>query len=226
MSTSLREFIESSAWGSQLGQADLARVLATAREVTVAKDCYVVRQGDLASHWTGLIEGLVLQMITNPDGQPTVLTAAGTRSWFGEGTLMRGGRWGYDAVARRHTRVALVPRATFQWLLDTSLPFNQFIARLLNERLSLYMGMLAGERLTTIEERTAHVLASLFNPVLYPDGVRTLQINQADIGLLVGLSRQRVNTALQELQDAGLIRLGRSTLTVLDPAALREYQRS
>jgi CRP/FNR family transcriptional regulator, cyclic AMP receptor protein len=223
MSAALRAFIQSSAWGTQLAESELQRVLASAREAVVPRDSCVVRAGDRADHWVGLMDGIVVQMVVSADGDVTVLTAAGAGAWFGEGTLMKQGRWGYDAIARKESKVALVPAATFRWLMEVSLPFNQFIARLLNERLSLYMGLLANERLTNVEQRLARVLASLFNPALYPSRGRSLRISQSDIALLAGLSRQRANTALQKLQQAGCVDLARGGLTVVDLDGLRNY---
>jgi CRP/FNR family transcriptional regulator, cyclic AMP receptor protein len=219
----LRLFIQSSVWGAQLAEAEVQRVLASAREAVVPKGACVVRAGDRADHWVGLMDGIVVQMVVSGDGEATVLTAAGAGAWFGEGTLMKQGRWGYDAIARKEAKVALVPASTFRWLMEVSLPFNQFIAGLLNDRLSLYMGLLANERLANVEQRLARVLASLFNPALYPSRGPSLRISQSDVALLAGLSRQRANEALQKLQQAGCVALDRGGLTVVDLDALRNY---
>jgi len=216
-------FIEESAWGKRLDAVQLEKVISSSRELAVRTGEYVVHTGELAEYWIGLFDGLVVQQVSNKDGKPAALTAACSGTWFGEGTLMKRGRWQYDAIARRDSRVVLVPYTTFQWLCDTSLAFNQFVARLLNERLSHYMGLLATERLTAPEPRVAHVLASLFDPDLYPRRPRLLRMAQADIALLCGMSRQRTNAALQGLQAAGLVELGRSGITVLDVERLRDY---
>jgi CRP/FNR family transcriptional regulator, cyclic AMP receptor protein len=92
-------------------------VLAGAREAVVPKGACVVRAGDRADHWVGLMDGIVVQMVVSGDGEATVLTAAGAGAWFGEGTLMKRGRWGYDAIARKEAKVALVPASTFRWLI-------------------------------------------------------------------------------------------------------------
>ncbi|MBP7567049.1 MAG: winged helix-turn-helix domain-containing protein, partial [Burkholderiaceae bacterium] len=64
-------------------------------------------------------------------------------------------------------------------------------------------------------------LASLFNPVLYPGVGEVLRITQQELAYLVGLSRQRVNEALNALQAAGAIRIEYGGVRVLDLAALR-----
>lgn len=222
METSLSDFIATSAWGARLSPAELDRVLDSAREVRLSRDEAAVRAGEPADKWVGIIDGFVVQSVGNAEGRHAILTVASAGTWFGEGSLMKQVPWGY-AIARRETRIAVIPAPTFRWLREHSLPFNQFIAKLLNERLSLYLGLLADERLTDVDTRMAHVLASLFDPELYPGRERTLRMSQADVALLAGMSRQRANAALHKLQEVGLVRIGRTDLTVLDVEGLRGY---
>ena len=73
------------------------------------------------------------------------------------------------------------------------------------------------------EARVARCLASLFNPHLYPGGSRDLQISQEEIGYLSGVSRQRVNQALQVLGQAGLLRVAYGGVSVLDLQGLATF---
>jgi hypothetical protein len=43
-----------------------------------------------------------------------------------EGTLLKKAKWQYDAyaLAQRTTKIALIPIATFDWLMDTGLSLN------------------------------------------------------------------------------------------------------
>ena len=216
-------FICGSAWGQHLGPQDLARVLAAVRLTDVPVGQCVVHAGEPAEYWVGLVNGLVVQQVSSESGRLATLTCVGPGAWFGEGTLMKRGSWQYDAVARQQCHAVLVPRSVFNWLLETNLAFNRFLARLLNERLSHYMGLLANERLTSSAQRLAHVLASLYDPDLYPNRSAMLPMSQSDIALLSGMSRQHANVALQKLQTQGLLEVGRSGVRVLDVAALRHY---
>lgn len=223
MSDEAAAFIRSSVWGRRLDPRDLARVLASVRRAEVTAGHCLVRAGEPAEYWVGLVDGLVVQQVSSEDGRLATLTCVGPGAWFGEGTLMKRASWQYDALARQDCRVVLVPRSVFDWLLDSSLAFNHFVNRLLNERLSHYMGLLANERLTSSTQRLAHVLASLFDPDLYPNRSDLLAMSQTDIALLAGMSRQHANAALHKLQDEGHVAVGRSGVRVLDVAALRRY---
>jgi CRP/FNR family cyclic AMP-dependent transcriptional regulator len=81
------------------------------------------------------------------------------------------------------------------------------------------------DRMRDPEARVAHCLASLFNMQLYPATEKYLQISQEDIGHLSGLSRQRVNHALQVLQDKKLLRVEHFGVTVVDLPELRRLVR-
>jgi CRP/FNR family cyclic AMP-dependent transcriptional regulator len=81
--------------------------------------------------------------------------------------------------------------------------------------------MMEHERLLNTDARLARCLASMFNPLLYPGSSLELRISQEEIGLLAGISRQRVNQALHVLEQAGLVRVDYGTLTILDLDRLR-----
>lgn len=63
----------------------------------------------------------------------------------------------------------------------------------------------------------------MFNPQLYPSTDLTLAISQEELGYLTGLSRQRVNQALQTLADQGVLALSYNQIKVLALDRLRQY---
>ena len=71
--------------------------------------------------------------------------------------------------------------------------------------------------------RVARGILSLFHPVLYPATEATLQITQEEIGWLVGISRQRINLALTELESADLIQRGCGYIIVMDRQELTKF---
>jgi len=83
--------------------------------------------------------------------------------------------------------------------------------------------MLENERSRGPNARVAQCLAALFNPQLSPGTERTLRISQEEIGHLSGLSRQRVNHALQALEKRTLLRVEHVGITVSDPPGLRSF---
>ncbi len=143
--------------------------------------------------------------------------------WFGEGSILKQEPRKYDVVALRPSRVALMPSATFLWLLDTSIAFNRFILNQLNERLGQFLGAFEHDRLDDLDARVAHTLADMLHPQLYPSRESRIDISNEELGYLVGVSRQRISQALQELEKSGLITMAYRTITVLDIEGLRDF---
>ena len=144
--------------------------------------------------------------------------------WFGEGTVLKREVYRYNIQALRKSVVAGLGVETFHWLLDRSIPFNRFITQQLNERLGQFIAAREIDRMTDADARVARSLGALFHPVLYPGVGGLLRITQQELGYLVGLSRQRVNEALKNLQTRGCIRVEYGGVRVIDIVALRGGQ--
>ncbi len=220
---SLDDMLRNSIWARDLDPVAFDNVRGQITERRVAPGEHVCHQGRSAVHWIGVIEGLVKLTGVSPEGKTVTFTGVNAGGWFGEGSLLKDEPRRYDGCAVGHTRVALMPRSTFSWLLDNSIAFNRFLLHQLNERLGLFISMVGYDRMLRPEARVARCLATLFNPYLYPNSSLSLQLSQEDVAQLAGMSRQRVNQALRELEEAGLLNVEYGRINVRDLAALEAY---
>lgn len=182
---------------------------------------YVCRIGKPPTYWFGVIDGLLKMSTTNAQGESVTFTGLSPGGWFGEGTLIKLESYRYNVQALRNSLVAGMPTATFQWLLDHSIGFNRFVMNQLNERLGQFIAAREIDRINNPDIRVARSLAALFNPALFPSVGELLQITQQELGYLVGLSRQRVNVALNAIEKLGHIKVSYGTIQVLNLSALR-----
>ena len=182
---------------------------------------YVCRVGRKATYWFGVVEGLLKMSTDSASGRSITFTGVPPGGWFGEGTVIKRESYRYNIMALRRSVVAGLPIDTFHWLIDNSIGFNRFVMNQLNERLAQFIEAREIDRSTDPDVRVARNLATLFNPTLYPGVGEMLRITQQELAYLVGLSRQRVNVALNTLQEQGLIRIEYGGMRVLDLAALR-----
>ena len=181
-------------------------------------------KGEPVDAWIGVIEGLVKMSSVSPEGKPVTFTGVPAGGWFGEGSLLKYPELRrYDVIAVRESRVAYLPRASFNRLLDTHLGFNRFLLNQLNERLGQFIAVIETDRLLEPDARVARALAQLFNPLLYPHTAAFLQLSQEEIGLLSGVSRQRANQALQVLEKAGLLKVEYGGVRVLDVDGMKHF---
>ncbi len=220
---SLVEHLRSTIWASALSAPQMARVEADCVEQFVPKGGFVCKKGEALENWIGIIDGLVKINNCSSTGKSVTFAGVPTGGWFGEGSLLKDQSRKYDVMALRDTRVARMPRETFEWLLETSLPFNRFLLMQLNERLSQFIGLVENDRTLDVDTRVARCLAAMFNAHLYPGLEKMVQISQEEIGYLSGASRQRANQALQLLEKNGLLRLDYGGIRVLDLDGLRNF---
>ena len=220
---SLDDMLALSPWTQELPAEQLSRVRASIAVREFEAGACICRKGDPANAWLGVIDGLIKLHSLSPAGKSVTFAGIPAGGWFAEGSVLKGQDIKYDVVALRDSRMAFMPEATFRWLLDTSIPFNRFLLKQLNERLGHFIGMVEHDRLLEPDARVARTLAALFNPHLYPNSDPHIQISQEELGYLAGASRQRVNRALQVLGGAGLVKVEYGLITVLDLTGLQRY---
>jgi CRP-like cAMP-binding protein len=209
-------------------EADDRRMATGAIQVATAlPGDHLCRFGRPATYWFGLIDGL-LKMSNDDYSGGAIVTYTGVPpgGWFGEGTLLKHEPYRYNIEALRKSTVAGLPVDTFHALLKSSLTFNRFILNQLNERLGQFIAAREIDRMNDPDSRVARSLAALFHPVLYPGVGELLRITQQELAYLVGLSRQRVNEALNHIQGAGVIRVEYGGVRVLDLERLRGWRPS
>lgn len=211
-------------WLDRLEADERERALADLRVITVQPGELLCRVGRPVTYWFGVVDGLLKMSNDEAQGMPMTFTGVSKGGWFGEGTVLKNEVYRYNIQALRKSVVAGIPAHTFHWLLDRSIGFNRFVMNQLNERLGQFIAAREIDRLNHPDARVARSLAALFHPVLYPGVGELLRITQQELGYLVGLSRQRVNEALNALQAAGVIQVEYGGVRVLDLDALRSYR--
>lgn len=220
----LTEMLAASMWSKSLTAEQMQRVESEMIERCVPTGGFVCRRGEEVEHWIGVIDGLVKMASLSAEGKPITFTGVPSGGWFGEGSLLKDEPRRYDIIALRDSQIAYMPRATFMWLLDSSIEFNRFLLVQLNERLGQFIAMVEHDRLLGPDARVARCLATMFNPYLYPGNGPLLQISQEELSYLAGLSRQRVNQSLKQLENAKLLRIEYGGITVLDLEGLKQFQ--
>ncbi|HET8598372.1 MAG TPA: Crp/Fnr family transcriptional regulator [Castellaniella sp.] len=212
------------AWFDLLDDAQQARVLRDTTVAQVEAGTIIEHKGVVAGAWIGVLEGLIKVSVGNADGKLASLTGVPAGGWIGEGSLLKREARKYDIIALRRSVIARLRGDTFDWLLDSSIPFNRFLLHQLNERVAQFIGKAEHDRLLAPDARVARCLAELFNPLLYPGNSSRLEITQEEIGYLARISRQRTNRALQALESAGLLKVEYGAVQVMDLDGLKHYE--
>jgi CRP-like cAMP-binding protein len=210
-------------WSRELSEREAEMACAGITERSYRAGEHIFLRGDQFDYWTGVVAGLVRMSIVSRGGKAMTFTGLTAGAWFGEGTVLKKEARRYDMEALRDSRIALMEQGTFFWLYENSVAFNRFLVVQLNERLGQFIGLVEYGRTLDATARLARSIASLFNPILYPDLSLHLEITQEEIGALSGISRQNANQCLKRLEKEGLLRLEYGGVTILDLGGLRSY---
>ncbi|MBK1890260.1 Crp/Fnr family transcriptional regulator [Undibacterium sp. 14-3-2] len=219
----LKQGLAKTMWAHMLAPDHVQKVEDEIIERFIPAGGYVCRKGDPVDHWMGVLDGFLKMSSISPEGKTVTFSCMLAGGWFGEGSLLKTEPRRYDVVALRDTRVAYMPRSTFTFLLDNSIPFNRFLLHQLNERLGLFISLVEYDRMLDPDTRVARCLAAMFNSYLNPGSSMQLQISQEEIGYISSVSRQRANQALQLLEKKQLLSVDYGGITILNLEGLRRY---
>jgi len=220
-SIAMRARLREAPWALSLDEKQLERVERETQLARYAAGAVVCPEGAPALHWVGVLDGMVKVDTVSEDGRGTTFIGVSSGGWLGEGSLIKHERRPYEVVALRDSWIALMPLETFEWLFETSLPFNHFLVRQLNARLGQFVAVVESYRIQNTTAQVAVCVADLFNPAFCSATSDVLRISQEEIARLCGLSRQVVNRALHELEAAGLVRMHYGSINVVDVQGLQ-----
>jgi CRP-like cAMP-binding protein len=220
----IESVIAQAPWFAAVDSSMHPRLLQECRVRHFGGGTVIQRKGEPSDSWLGVIDGLVKVSAEGSGGKSMTFMGVPSGGWFGEGSLLKRELRRYDVVALRDSLICWVPRSTFDWLLENSIPFNRYLLMQINERLGQFIGLVEHERLLSPDARVARCLADLLNPTLYPSAGNRIIISQEEVGYLSGVSRQRANQALKVLEEADLVNVEYGAITVLSLDGLKRFE--
>ncbi len=220
---STSDFLDRSGLSAHLTREQSARLGEDAVAQEFKAGACVRPRGAPSDAWLGIASGAVRIENTSADGRPTTLTQFTSGCWFGEDSLLNGCPWPFDAIATSASQIVLIPITTFEWLLDTSLPFNRFLLGQFNARLSQFVERCEHVRLHDADHHVAHCLVEMIDPRLHPAMKNKLAMSQEGLARLAGVSRSVVNRALQRLERQGWLKVKYRSITLIDAEAIRRF---
>jgi CRP/FNR family transcriptional regulator, cyclic AMP receptor protein len=204
-----------------LDDEERRRLLSMSRRRQFARNEVIFHEGDPANSLHLLASGHVSVRVTTPGGDSVTLTIVGPGQTFGELALLR-------ADARRAATVtALEPCETLSLLkerfdaLRRDYPrLDRLLAEILAEEVRRLDNRLLEFLYLPADKRVLRRLASLGR--MYGNGSQkvVVPLTQEVIASLAGASRPTTNQALRAVEAAGMIKIGRARIEILDPPAL------
>jgi CRP-like cAMP-binding protein len=208
--------LASSSWFTGLPAALQASLQALGRSQVLPAGGYLFLQGDPADGLYCVLQGSLLIGSSSAMGKNSVLARLTAGQWFGEVALFDHGPRTHDAHSDGGCLLWHVPLAALlAWLAGWPQGWYH-IGQLMAGKTRQLMSGLAQQTLLSPEARLAQRL------LLLAGSGPTVSLSQEALASATGISRQTCNAILGQLADAGLIRIARKQLTLLDRPALQD----
>lgn len=180
------------------------------------------RKGDAPGGLYGLARGTLKISTLREDGKEAILGVIEAGAWFGELSLIDNQPRTHDATALGQVEALILPRSTFDALMNRTV-FAQAIAAMLATRVRLLYGIVEDATLRSTRARIVRRLLLLTrgDAAATPDIRPRVTLSQEVLAMMLGITRQTLSTELKLLADQGVIRLGYRYIEVLSEERLR-----
>lgn len=201
-----------------LSAADRQRVLSSCVHRHYRRREALFRHGDRSEGMHLIRRGRVVVRIGTPSGDDATLTVVGPQEALGEQSLLiEGARRSASAVALESVETMYLSRLAFAALRAEQPSVNEFLIGLLTARVLRLSDQLVEALFVPAHQRVLRRLVDAAG--VYRDGV--VPLTQEDIATMAGSTRPTVDRVLRRAEEAGVVRLTRGQVQVVDPAALR-----
>lgn len=211
---------------SELSDAELERVAQVGIPRSFPRETRVFHEGDPGDACYIVREGGCRVTREHPDGRAITLATLGPGAIFGELAMLDGERRSASVEATENTELVALPASDMRNLIREHPEMAEKLVVALTRRLREANERISRQSFQTVPSRVAGVLNQLLAEEavtpLVRDGV-TIRLRQADLAQLAGTSRESVSRFLATLERAGVVRVGRGLVTVLEPERLDAY---
>jgi CRP/FNR family transcriptional regulator, cyclic AMP receptor protein len=193
---------------------DLERLAGRMVERRYANGQTIFNRGEPGTCLFAVARGQVRLGVTSPCGRDTLIAVLTPGEVFGEMALLDGGTRSADATAAEGCLLLALDRRDFLPLLDGVPEVRWHLFHLLCTRLRSATERLERTLFLSVGGRLANLLLTLADR---DDGRRVgLKLSQADLGRLIGASREKVNIELNAWLSGGVLSRDGRALVIRD----------
>lgn len=205
----VHQFLTRGQWFGSLPLAMQEKIVAHGEVIRVRAAAALFRPGDLADGLYVSLEGDLRAYVTGEDSERIFFRALGPGSWFGDANLLDGNNVRlFEAYAASPATVMLLPERAYRDFCDTDSAFFRAFVQL-SLMHARHVTRILVEARSEAPRRTARALLRLARAhgIAGSDGVRlAMNLSQADLASLVGVSRQYMNELIARWEEEGLLR--------------------
>ena len=209
-----------------LSDGELERISQVAIPRSYPRGARVFHEGDESDACYVIRNGEVRVTREHSDGRAIALATLGPGEIVGELAMLDGEVRSASVEALTDVELLAIAARDMRALLERNPEITAKLVVALTRRVRETNERVARQSFQTVPSRVAGVLSQLASEAgsdgAGRDGV-TIRMNQADLAQLAGTSRESVSRFLAVLERAGVVRVGRGRVTVLETQRLRAY---
>ena len=210
----------------ELSDEERRSVLAVSRRRRFSRGDFVFHEGDPGDSMHLLAKGRVGIRVTTPLGDCATLMVLGPGDYFGEMALISPAPRNATAVAFEAAETLSIHREQFDELRAGKPGIDKFLLQAAIAEVRRLSHQLVEALYVPVDKRVLRRLldlAALYRSEAGPPTI--IPLTQVDLAQLAGTTRPTVNKVLRAAEDAGIVRIGRGRIEVLDAAALTQRAR-
>lgn len=213
----------------QLSREDADALLARVRRRRVKPGTELIRAGSAGDEAVVVLEGRVRVVAYGTDHREVVLALRGPGELIGEMSALGAGRRTATAVAVDEVEVGgLSASALMEFLRehpDAAIVVIRMVVRRLAEATQDVVDLATQDSVGRLAKRLVELSSEHGRPAAGGTQIE-LALTQDELARWTGATRETVSRALRLMRQLGWVATDRRTITVLDPAALRERSRA
>lgn len=210
---------------AELSPEELEEVAAVAIPRSYPRGVRVFHEGDDSDACYVVRTGTLRVTREHSDGRAIALATLSPGDFFGELAMLDGGLRSASVETLSDAELLALPASDMRRVLARHGDIAAKLIVALTRRLRETNERVARQSFQTVPSRVAGVLSQLIAEEVIPEGREgiTVRMTQADLAQLAGTSRESVSRFLATLERAGVVRVGRGRVTILEPRRLRAY---
>jgi CRP/FNR family transcriptional regulator len=204
---------------TELANADApsAALLDGAQLISMPAEQYVFRAGAPCANYVLVLEGRVRVQLIGEGGREAMLyrVLPGQSCILTTCCVLSGDAYPAEGFTEAPVQALAISKPAFDQALESAPAFRRFVFTNLGGRIAEVIARMEEVTFRPVERRLAAFLLARAG------AVGTIAATHQEIAVELGSSREVVSRHLKRLEHRGLVRLGRSSIAVSDPGALR-----
>jgi len=217
------KFLARGRWFGSLPVPMQEKILSRCEVVRFPAGAVLYKFGDAVDGLYAALQGDLRAYVNGGDGERFFFRALGPGSWFGDANLLDPqARRIIDVCAASAATVLFMPEAHYREITESDPAIYRAFVQLLLLH-ARYASRIVIETRSEAPIRTARALVRLARAhgVAGDDGTRlAMNLSQADLASLVGVSRQYMNELIARWEEEGLLRWNGKSQPLLDTERL------